>query len=1145
MKKYSNVFTYLWLALYCVVPLTHTVWAAVAQNKQRFMALSLSSLPPYQVSGMVHNHGVIGDLMLAGRAQQNALLYSSAQIHRLYFRYGSLVSLGGGYRFVLNPLWMLGGHMHFDIGRLPNQLGYYTKLNPGIEAHMQWLNMGLNLYIPISWGNFHQGVDPSTVYVGNQSRRYIEPNQVGLDCHIGGAVWRKLQGYVGGYGTLQKHNSVIGLMLGGEYTVNPYIMVQLKCHVDTFHGPTVTFGIRAQKPYAQSRLSSQQQQFWRPLFRHVAPLPMESNATSIKGQHHLHFNSTVSTQAMTDAAYEQPCSRLNQSILDALRKKYPPNVKTITLHLYGCFDLTAKNFGEKPNNNASLQLVPYENLIGEYCSFDRLTPLKLQINPKTDLYNRSAKEFSPETLGELKKMVENGHLFLDGLPYVQGLIAPADDTEVRQVAILPTQARGNAVNVTAVGDDHCSQVGGIFVPPRKDKKHTTNVTVQKVVISGLPGVDEPFQYNCGIDISNCDALTLKAIWINNAKEGIYLSSVNGAFLQSLYMGKLHSSADIPHMDGLKHKLGEIIQKEGAAKDKESRHLNEEAQGLYTSVCFLHNDLLKFLRTKTVNVRELFQYVSGIDLARLPNEPITFTDLNIESDVLVGIHAIKSVEVPKSDNTTFGKLKEMVSWPPKNSANKQPVSTASLDISDSLIMTQISPFVLEGLGSSSWQHCVLGSNYLGGILEATHLTLIGEPEKSSGQGVSKDSFVYVDRSVPLPQYVQKAAKEMRLTSDIKGGSGVHLGHLNKGNNDNPLFHCVGAESKIDLIQTNCMMRLPLADWNNIRKKTRLPIPPQAPAAISIRPPGNLMQGVEDMDSGRVNSPPLYTAGRMQSGSLLPGAGEEAQRYPARTQPQLPGDARVVPPRRIVLPVNLNTGSGQSTNPRGALARLETPNVRQRSNSAPETPSPLDAGVDATQGPTRKVLERGRNNKDPASLPPHGHRRRPSRFDAGTKPQQLQLPVKIGERGRSNSDPGTPSPLESQGRTAPPTLSELIEGQSSEVTQGRPPIGPLGKATMSSQGSKTPISGPIPPAVPSAAARRPAVQFTTSASAASGSASHPEAAGQVTESASTNFTLEEMILALERVGNNIDKLDSGMQRAYREHLKNNRQTTLPFM
>jgi hypothetical protein len=747
MKKYSVVFTHLVWILCCVMWMTNTAWAATAQKKRRPIRI-----PPYQASVMVHNHGMISDLMVAARDQRQSLWYGSTQIQPLYTSWGSLMSLGGGYRRIVNPLWVIGGHVHIEGGRLPHNLGYYAKLNPGIEAHTMRVNFSANVYLPIVMGGFNRLIEAGKLerhdYIGHQARsvRYVDQNQFSFDLQGGLNIRPSLGGCLGFYGARQKNNPHIwGVMMGLEYTWNQYFSIKLKGNVDTFHGHYITFGPQIQRPYSTpSKPIRLQQALWRPLAGHAAPLQMRDNHLPIKEAHHLFFDSQVDQSARSDGSYESPYHQISNGLLQSLRTKYPPHTQKVLYHLRGTFALGGED----------LKLAAYEGIKGEKpkqveeTKFKILEFLKIKLDPK-DLYQDPIPEKTLQKIHpELIKLVEYERLF-EGLPIIRGSISLNSHTSLSEIGgLLPNSVR-TAVSLRSLDKETSidTRMAAVMVSKKED------ITIDDVAIYGDPSSNQYYQYSAGIDISDCAALCLKSIWINHALTGLYLQDVQQASedsIQALYIGSPHLSVDVKRMKQMKNDLSTMVQMEREERVSEAYQL--------------HQQMINWLSCRTLNLRELLQYEASIDITRLPTTSISVTELDVESRVFMGIHAQNSASdyKPKS---TIDKLKNTLMR--QKTHEPQPLKTIPLNVSDSVLMTQGPAWAVEN-GLPTFSRCVLGSKLLGGYIKDTDLTLIGNLGKTSSHKTThriQDSFLYINGVTPLPK-IPQAVDSVPFLRDLR-------------------------------------------------------------------------------------------------------------------------------------------------------------------------------------------------------------------------------------------------------------------------------------------------------------------------------------------------------------------------------------------
>lgn len=308
------------------------VYAAIPQRKQQPLL--------YQTNLSVNSNSVLSNFMLNILNQPQALWYGHVQSHVLYWNSGSLLSIGSGYRTILNPRWIGGTHAHIDIGQLPHGAAYYGKLKLGAELKSSKWNISVNGDIPPLFGlsvDCTQAlVEQSKIkfYQGHQSfrRDYIDPQRAtgNLKVELTASKFSVFSSFYTlshpSYRTTLiiphvcnvKMPINVGILGGMAWKANANVSIHMKSGWDIFRGLYFSAGCSLHADNYPYRQMMQRRLLGMP-DRNSIPI---STSQKRVVENHLYFfrnNTSTLNNEELEATYEAPAKMFNQNILNILQ----------------------------------------------------------------------------------------------------------------------------------------------------------------------------------------------------------------------------------------------------------------------------------------------------------------------------------------------------------------------------------------------------------------------------------------------------------------------------------------------------------------------------------------------------------------------------------------------------------------------------------------------------------------------------------------------------------------------------------------------------------------------------------------------------------------------------------------------------------
>lgn len=496
--KYRSIYYFLGVILYASFysqPVT-----SAPLNWNRWVAF------PHQASLTLNNHVTAIDLILPIQYGKNSLWYGGIQTQSLYVDFGSLVSIGTGYRSIVVAPWMVGLSTYVDVGKLPPLwAGYYGKLSPGIEVRSPLWGITLNAYIPITVstsGHENKRLPKPTYYKGHNEfeTRYMEPYYWGVDGKLSRLFFSRLNTSLGAYYILQdKENNVWGGNVGVEYALNARFKVGFKHSFDFFHRHYTTLSLQIDGGNQVSYSHSLHRLLWHPVDRYVVPLSLNKDHAIQENIYFLRSKSMINGETLspTEATFENP----SPVFLD-IEKIYA---------------------GKKPSTISSLYI---SNGIHEG------SPIPFDIGEVT--------------LHHPWRIIGRGPRFekveLSGMqPVLRGVVelgrtqnTMANKSELKDFVLQPLRldkpSRYRMIENTGHGRREYVTAGIIA-------NEVENIIMQNVQVMGAPDQKNALQYSTGIEIAKGNHFLLDQIGIDHAKLGLSLANSSDIRIRNMNMGQ--------------------------------------------------------------------------------------------------------------------------------------------------------------------------------------------------------------------------------------------------------------------------------------------------------------------------------------------------------------------------------------------------------------------------------------------------------------------------------------------------------------------------------------------------------------------------------------------------------------------------------
>jgi len=573
-----------------------------ARTKNPLKQYSLRTFP-HHASLLVDNHLVIGDIMLPILNRTRSLWYWAFQTQTLYQSLGSLVSIGSGYRTMLTPYFIYGGHLYLDIGQRLAQNGYYSKFNIGVDAYYKPnIRSTLNFYLPLQF----QCISPEKTYEfrGHQKieTRYLEQDQTSIDAQLTLTRFNKIKPFLGFYYHHQQAQDVLlGITVGTDVTILPNFKLGLQYHFDQFHKHYIRLGLQLTHQHNAGRQRDLQQAFWQKPVRHISPLDLQS--TQATEQQYFFFKKQDSAALRaTQATAENPSSVLTQALVNQAKEntifliENPPSfVKAV--------DILAETIGPKAHlifpedseqilnaivtNNALQQETI--TLCDETVECVKITqPSEPSQQPIFILskFPYGQQEFTPHSNEEVEIILKPGQQLIGTTnsfskkpryaferPALRQVFNLANDTKLENINLYPLN-RSSAHTVLEKNTNAALSTNtGIII---HNKNH---VTIQAVDLLG----SKEYSYETGIELANTPHSQFQNIHIRNAKTGMAIKNSPYTDIKDIIIGstfKLGSA--IIELPTIQSQYGIIIEEGSDNTHIERATINSQNRGIDVS-----------------------------------------------------------------------------------------------------------------------------------------------------------------------------------------------------------------------------------------------------------------------------------------------------------------------------------------------------------------------------------------------------------------------------------------------------------------------------------------------------------------------------------------------------------------------------------